>query len=120
MDESDSLDALSNVLNALSEKPFDYSLHRQHIQLARSLEGMEDQVVSAMEMFTNVYAAPEEVWLYLIEAKKASVDLGTLDGVAEVLALYERAEEDYLCASCVRLALDREYSYWCCYSDSCS
>lgn len=97
MDESQSLDALANVLNELAEKPLDISLHAKHIHLAQSLEGMDSEVHSAMEMFSNFYAAGEDVWLALIKAKANTVDLETANGVGELLALYARAEADYLC-----------------------
>jgi hypothetical protein len=93
MDETQSLDALAQVLGELSERPYDITLHAQHIRLARSLEAMEAEVLSALEMLTQVFAAGEDIWLALIKAKEASVD------VEELLALYSQAEADYLCAS---------------------
>jgi hypothetical protein len=99
MDETQSLDALAQVLSELSERPYDITLHARHIQLARSLEAMEAEVKSALEMLTQILAAGEDVWLQLIKAEEGSVDLGTVEGVEELLALYSRAEADYLCAS---------------------
>src|SRR6266851_7057373 len=98
MDEEQALEALSNVISALSEAPFDLSLHTQHIQLAAAT-GMDDQVRAARETLTTYYACGDDVWLPLIEDKKSSVDLGTIDGVLSVLSVYKRAEDDYLCAS---------------------
>ena len=98
MDEAESLEALSNILTSISETPYDFSLHVQHINVAETLgEGQQDQALSAREMMTGFWAAGEEVWFPLINAKKASVDLDTEEGVAEVLELYEKAEDDYLC-----------------------
>lgn len=101
MDEAQSLDALAKVLNDLSERPCDITLHAQHIRLAQSLEGMEAEVQSAMGMLPAFLAAGEDVWLPLINTKKETLDLETADGVNELLALYSRAEEDYLCTSSV-------------------
>jgi hypothetical protein len=98
MDEEQALEALSNVISALSEAPFDLSLHAQHIQLAAAT-GMDDQVRAARETLTTYYACGDDVWLPLIEDKKSSVDLDTIDGVLSVLSEYKRAEDDYLCAS---------------------
>ncbi|KAK0464624.1 uncharacterized protein EV420DRAFT_1263469 [Desarmillaria tabescens] len=95
MNEAQTLDALANVLNDISEKPYDFSLHVKHINIARSLEGMESEFQSAIEMMSNFYSVGGDLWLELIEYKKASLDLGTVDGVAELLAVYERAESDY-------------------------
>ncbi|KAK0503883.1 hypothetical protein EDD18DRAFT_1411611 [Armillaria luteobubalina] len=95
MDEAKTLDALANVLNDISEKPYDFSLHVRHISLARSLQGMESEFQSAIEMMSNFYSVGGDLWLELIELKKASLDLGTVDGVAKLLAVYERAESDY-------------------------
>lgn len=99
MDESQSLDALSNVLSQLETKPFDLSLHATHIRLTQSLEGMQDDALSAMELLISFFAAGEDVWLALIKAKEDTVDLNSANGVEELLALYKRAEEDYLCAA---------------------
>ncbi len=99
MVDDQSLEALANLLNLISENPFDLSLHVQHIRLAQSLPGMDAEVQSAMEMLTSFYAANEDVWTHLIKLKKDSADLNTEEGVNEVLALYEQAENDYLCAS---------------------
>jgi hypothetical protein len=93
------LDALAQVLSELSERPHDIALHARHIRLAKSLEVEQPEVQSALEMLTQFLSAGEDVWLELIKAKEASVDLGTVEGVEELLALYSRAEADYLCAS---------------------
>jgi hypothetical protein len=100
MDESESLDALANILTAVAEKPYDVSIHGQHIRLAQSLEGMESEVQSAMEMMVQLVAAGDEVWLPLLTAKEQTVDLETEEGVQELLEMYARAENDYLCKSC--------------------
>jgi hypothetical protein len=96
MDEEQALEALSNVISALSETPFDLSLHAQHIQLAAAT-GMDDQVRAARETLTSYYACSDDVWLPLIEDKKSSVDLDTISGALSVLSVYKRAEDDYLC-----------------------
>lgn len=100
MDESESLDALANILTAVAEKPYDVSTHGQHIRLAQSLEGMESEVQSAMEMMVQLVAAGDEVWLPLLTVKEQAVDLETEEGVQELLEMYSRAENDYLCKSC--------------------
>jgi len=115
MDETRALDALAGVLNELSEHPYDISLHARHIHLAQSLEV---QVQAAWEMFTQFLAAGEDVWLDLIKAKEASVDLGTAEGVEEILALYSRAEADYLCASAISPLLRSASTYPTYYSHS--
>ncbi|KAF8964174.1 hypothetical protein BDZ97DRAFT_1816638 [Flammula alnicola] len=96
MDESESLDALAKILTAVAEKPYDASLHAQNIRLAQSLEGMEAEVQSAREMMIQLVAAGDDVWLPLLTAKEQAVDLETEEGVQELLALYSRAESDYL------------------------
>ncbi|TFK73607.1 hypothetical protein BDN72DRAFT_761449 [Pluteus cervinus] len=96
MDVTQSLDDLANVLTELSEKPLDIGLHVRHIHLAQSLEGDEAGLNGAREMMTDFLAADEAVWVPLIDSRHKSVDLDTLNGVEELLNLYERAEEDYL------------------------
>jgi squamous cell carcinoma antigen recognized by T-cells 3 len=96
MDEEQALEALSNVISALSETPFDLSLHVKHIQLAVAT-GMDDQVREARDTLTAYYACGDDVWLPLIEDKKSVADLDTVDGTLSVLATYKRAEDDYLC-----------------------
>jgi squamous cell carcinoma antigen recognized by T-cells 3 len=98
MDDSHSLDALANILNDVAEKPYDAPTHARHIQLTQSLEGMESEITSAMEMMTQFLAAGEEVWLPLISIKMQELNLDTEEGVVELLALYRRAESDYMCA----------------------
>lgn len=98
MDESHLLEALENILNDVSKNPYDPSIHARHIRLTQSLEGMESETTSAMEMMTQFLAAGEEVWLPLINAKMQELDLDTEEGVLELLALYRRAESDYMCA----------------------
>jgi hypothetical protein len=96
MDEEQALEALSNVISALSVTPYDLSLHAKHIQLAATT-GMDDQVHAARETLTAYYACGDDVWLPLIEDKKGAEDLDTTGGVLSVLQVYKRAEEDYLC-----------------------
>ncbi|GAW06502.1 rna-binding protein prp24 [Lentinula edodes] len=98
MDESSSLDALAGLLEQLADNPRDFSVHVQHIRLAKSLEGLEAEAASAsaLEMFTNCFAAGDEVWLELLDIKERSVNLDTVNGIEEILALYQRAEADYL------------------------
>lgn len=98
MDETESLDALANILTAVAERPYDISLHAQHVKLAQSLEGMESEAQSAMEMMTQLVAAGDDVWVPLLNSKEQSVDLETESGVQELLELYSSAEGDYLCA----------------------
>jgi hypothetical protein len=97
-DESHSLDALANILNDLGENPYDPSTHAKHIRLTQSFEGMDSDITPAMEMMTQFLAAGEEVWLPLINAKIQELDLDTEEGVVQLLALYTRAESDYMCA----------------------
>lgn len=97
MDEEQALEALSNVISVLSETPFDLSLHAQHIQLAASA-GMDDQVHVARETLTTYYACADDVWLHLLEEKKKTANLNSIDSVLSVLQAYELAENDYLCA----------------------
>jgi len=98
MDDSKSLDVLANVMNELTEKPFDVAIHLQHIRLAESLPGMEAEATSAREMMSGLLAVGDDVWLPLLDAKEKSVDLETEDGLMDLFALYDRAEADYLCA----------------------
>jgi len=106
MDEAQSLEALSNILTSISETPYDFSLHVQHINVAETLgEGQQDQALSAREMMTGFWAAGEEVWFPLINAKKSTVDMDTEEGVAEVLEVYEKAEDDYLCEPHTSIAI---------------
>ena len=98
MDES-GLDALADILNKIAEKPFDVALHIEHIRLAEAAtDPTSTEVVSACEMYTNFYAAEDAVWARLIASKESGVDLETAAGVEELLDLYNKAENDYICA----------------------
>lgn len=101
-DEANALEALANTLTLLTENPYDISLHAQNVRLARATE-MEDQLEAALDMVKTFWAAGDYVWIPLIDIKTKSLDLQTVNGLKEVLRLYERAEEDYLCASCFRV-----------------
>lgn len=98
MDANEALEALSNLLTALSESPYDLSLHAQHIRLADA-SGDAEQAVAAREMMTAYWPAGDEVWLPLLRAKQQSVNLETAEGIPDVLALYSVAEDDYFCTS---------------------
>jgi hypothetical protein len=96
MDDPSVLDALADTLTKLSTNPFNVNLHVQHIRLAKSLED-RDQLLVALEMATNYVATPDDVWLPIIDAKAAASDLDTPEGALELLAVYSKAEEDYIC-----------------------
>lgn len=108
MDESQSLDALATILNALSQSPFDITLHAQHIRLAQSLHSFDPSHLSAArEMFTAHFPAGDDVWMPLIKEKEQTVDVSMAEGILDVLELYSRAEADYLC-QCTRFSLGNE------------
>ncbi|KAH8114308.1 hypothetical protein DFH11DRAFT_1593741 [Phellopilus nigrolimitatus] len=94
MDESQSLEVLSDVLTQISANPYDLTLHARHIQLA-SVSGMDDQLNAARQMLTGFWPAGDEVWLPMIEARMQK-GMDILDDVLEILALFQTAEEDYL------------------------
>jgi squamous cell carcinoma antigen recognized by T-cells 3 len=96
MDESAAIDALADTFTKLSTNSCSVDLHAQHIRLANSLED-KDQLLVALEMATNYVATPDDVWLPIIGAKVTASDLDTPEGVLEVLAVYSKAEEDYMC-----------------------
>ena len=58
-DEGALLEQLSSVLTSLQEDPYDLAKHYEHIRLASSLPGMEEQAVSAREMMVETWAASE-------------------------------------------------------------
>lgn len=105
MDEEQALEALSNIISALSETPFDLSLHAQHIQLAVAA-GMDDQVHVARETLTTYYACADDVWLPLLEEKKKTANLNSIDSVMSVLKAYKLAEDDYLSIPLLRQHID--------------
>lgn len=99
MDEADALEALSNVLNRLTENPYDIALHAENVRLAYST-GMEDQIDSALDMVTAFWMAGDEVWMPIIDRKQSTSNLESAQDLKAILNLYERAEQDYLCACC--------------------
>ncbi|KAI3616179.1 rna-binding protein prp24 [Moniliophthora roreri] len=96
MDEAQALEAFTNVVGLLTERPYDFSLHLQHIRMAESIPGMEAEAQAALETFNTFYAAGDEAWIPLIEAKEKELDLKSAADVRQLLELYERAEADYL------------------------
>lgn len=96
--ESKSLDALSNILDSLSQNPFDISLHVQHINLAQTLESSDPtHLHAAREMLVAQFPATDDVWMLLIKSKEESVDLNDAEGILDLVELYSKAEADYLC-----------------------
>ena len=93
---TDSLDALSSVLTKLTENPYDIAVHAEHARVAQET-GLEDQVEQALEMYTGFWPAGDYVWLPLLEKKLKEVDLDSAEGILDILALFDRAEVDYLC-----------------------
>lgn len=96
MDEADALEALSDVLNRLTDNPYDLSLYGENVRLARET-GMGDQIESALDMVTAFWAVGDYIWLPLIDHKLQSSSLESPLDIQGILDLYERAEQDYLC-----------------------
>ncbi|KAH9925562.1 RNA-binding protein Prp24 [Fomitopsis serialis] len=105
MDETDALEALSNILNRLTEDPYDISLHVEHVRIAQQT-GMEDQLDSALEMVTAFWAAGDYVWLPLIERKIQASNLESPEDLQGILDLFGRAEQDYLSMPSLRKHFD--------------
>lgn len=95
MDESAALDALADTLTKLSTNSYGVDLHAQHIRLAQSLED-KDQLMVAFEMATDFIATPDDVWLPILDAIAAN-NLDAHEDALKVLAIYSKAEEDYIC-----------------------
>ncbi|KAG8795145.1 Splicing factor [Ceratobasidium sp. 428] len=95
-DEGAVLEELSSVLTALQSNPYDFAKQYEHIRLAGSLPGLEEQVVTAREMMVETWAASEDVWLPIIDHKIASSGGLTLESFGQIIGVFERAEADYL------------------------
>jgi hypothetical protein len=94
----DGLQALAGILTALSDNPLDIGLHIQHITLASESQAGDEQAAEAREMMTGYWAAGDEVWMPLIDAKIRAIEFGSVEGAQEIHELFDRAEGDYLCA----------------------
>ncbi|CAE6424055.1 unnamed protein product, partial [Rhizoctonia solani] len=94
-DEGALLEQLSSVLTELQKNPYDLAKHHEHIRLASSLPGMEEQAISAREMMVETWAAPEDVWIPLLDHKIAAAGNLTTEGFNEMTTWFERAEADY-------------------------
>ncbi|KAG9104040.1 Splicing factor [Ceratobasidium sp. 370] len=95
-DEGAVLEELSSVLTALQSNPYDLAKHYEHIRLASSLPGMEEQAVTAREMMVETWAASEDVWLPIIDHKIASSGVLNSESFSQIVSMFERAEADYL------------------------
>lgn len=96
MDESAALEALANVLNRLTDDPYDITLHIEHVRIAQQT-GMDDQLESALEMASAFWAVGDHIWLPLLERKLRGSNLESPQDLQAVLDLFSRAEQDYLC-----------------------
>lgn len=97
MDESAALEALANILNRLADDPYDITLHIEHVRIAQQT-GMDDQVDSALEMAITFWTVGDYVWELLLERKLQGSDLESPEALQAILDLFNRAEQDYLCA----------------------
>ena len=97
VEDVESLDSLSEILTAISENPYDISLHAKHIQLALKY-GQEDQANEARRLMTMFWAASDDVWLPLME-HRLQQGQDTVQDALEIHELLQRAENDYLCTS---------------------
>ncbi|PIL22915.1 hypothetical protein GSI_15611 [Ganoderma sinense ZZ0214-1] len=95
MNEVDLLEALSGVLERITENPYDFALHAEHVRIAHAT-GMDDQVDSALAMMTAFWASGDGVWLPLIQHKIAGSDLESPEDLQSILDLFARAEQDYV------------------------
>ncbi|KAG9075208.1 Splicing factor, partial [Ceratobasidium sp. UAMH 11750] len=95
-DEGTVLEELSSVLTALQSNPYDLAKHYEHIRLASSLPGMEEQVITAREMMVETWAASEDVWLPIIDHKVTSSGVLNVESFSQIISMFERAEADYL------------------------
>ncbi|PCH39752.1 hypothetical protein WOLCODRAFT_136486 [Wolfiporia cocos MD-104 SS10] len=95
MDEADALEALSHILERITEDPYNISLHVDNVRIARDT-GMEDQVESALDMVTAFWAAGDYVWLPLIESKISSSNMESRVDLQTISDLFEKAEQDYV------------------------
>lgn len=103
MDEADALEALSHILERITEDPYNISLHVDNVRIARDT-GMEDQVESALDMVTAFWAAGDYVWLPLIESKISSSNMESRVDLQTISDLFEKAEQDYVCTwHCIAL-----------------
>ena len=96
MEESDALEALANILNRLTDDPYNITLHIEHVRIAQQT-GMDDQLEAALEMATAFWAVGDYVWLPLIERKLQGSNLDSAQDLQTILDLFGRAEQDYLC-----------------------
>ena len=104
MDEADALEALANVLNRLTDDPYDITLHREHVRIAQQTS-MDGQLESAIEMATAFWAVGDYVWLPLLESKLQASNLESAQDLQAILDIFSRAEQDYLCAWCTSTLL---------------
>ncbi|KIY44769.1 hypothetical protein FISHEDRAFT_50684 [Fistulina hepatica ATCC 64428] len=90
-DASDAV--LAAVIGEIAENPFDIQLHAKHLRLSQS---DIDAKNGAIDMLTSFLAAPESVWLEAFTAKFDAMDHELYADVEQYLAMFERAEGDYL------------------------
>jgi hypothetical protein len=93
------LDQLSSTLDALSKKPYDYSLHERNLELSKALS-MPDQVDSARALLAQHFSLPESGWLEWVEERKTTYkEKQEPEALVAVIELYERALQEILCTS---------------------
>ncbi|WOO76790.1 putative RNA-binding protein [Vanrija pseudolonga] len=90
---------LGELLAELEGKPTNVRLLRRQLELMLELD-MIDEATGVLDSVLSLTFLGEQVWLRLINAKtKLSVQPLTLEGFADILELYSKAENDYLSAA---------------------
>ncbi|KAF8584488.1 hypothetical protein K439DRAFT_1633508 [Ramaria rubella] len=111
-DRTNTFESLSTVLTSLAESPYSLELHAKHIQLASTPE-LIGQAEGAAQLFTDFYAATDQVWLPFLQQKLQNIGISrdfdtieepvlvdlqetNLETILDVLESFRKAESDYL------------------------
>ena len=86
--------AMLERLEALTKSPYSYELHAANVKAANSDEERDE----ARNFMNQMVPMPEELWMQWIQEKKQrALDEPSLEASIEVLEIYKRACNDYLC-----------------------
>lgn len=88
---------LGNVIEQVASEPNNVDLLRRQVDLMLQL-GMNDEAMETATTVCKMVFLGEALWLRILDAKVSSIaEPVTLDAFADILEVFQTAEQEYLC-----------------------
>lgn len=104
---------LGNVIEQVASEPNNVLLLRRQVDLMLQL-GMIDEAVETASTVCKMVFLGEALWIRVLDAKVSSItEPVTLDTFADVVELFQTAEQEYLCELDAQAVADPSRHYPC-------